>query len=192
MVRRNARLVPERLSLSRVAKSTSRGGWQWPGWHAQRTAWAHAASRVSIDKNITTGSLRHPMNMDIANCPPGPLHGIRVVDLTTVMFGPYGTQIMGEMGADVIKVEYPEGDIGRQTGAARSPGMSAAHLMKGRNKRSVVLDLKQPAGLEALERLTKTADVFVHNIRPQAAQKLGIGYDAVVAWKPDIIYAAAS
>ena len=131
------------------------------------------------------------MNMDIANCPPGPLHGIRVVDLTTVMFGPYCTQIMGEMGADVIKVESPEGDIGRQTGATRSPGMSAAHLMKGRNKRSVVLDLKQAAGLEALERLTKTADVFVHNIRPQAAQKLGIGYDAVAAWKPDIIYAAA-
>jgi crotonobetainyl-CoA:carnitine CoA-transferase CaiB-like acyl-CoA transferase len=107
------------------------------------------------------------------------------------MFGPYCTQIMGEMGADVIKVEAPEGDIGRQTGAARSPGMSAAHLMKGRNKRSVVLDLKQAAGLEALERLTKTADVFVHNIRPQAAQKLGIGYDAVATWKPDIIYAAA-
>jgi crotonobetainyl-CoA:carnitine CoA-transferase CaiB-like acyl-CoA transferase len=131
------------------------------------------------------------MNMDIANCPPGPLNGIRVVDLTTVMFGPYCTQIMGEMGADVIKVEAPEGDIGRQTGATRSPGMSAAHLMKGRNKRSVVLDLKQTAGLAVLERLTKTADVFVHNIRPQAAQKLGIGYDAVAVWKPDIIYAAA-
>ena len=107
------------------------------------------------------------------------------------MFGPYGTQIIGEMGADVIKVESPEGDIGRQTGAARSPGMSAAHLMKGRNKRSIVLDLKQPAGLEALERLTKTADVFVHNIRPQAARKLGIAYDAVASWKPDIVYAEA-
>jgi crotonobetainyl-CoA:carnitine CoA-transferase CaiB-like acyl-CoA transferase len=124
------------------------------------------------------------MDMELPNCPPGPLHGIRVVDLTTVMFGPYGTQIMGEMGADVIKVESPEGDIGRQTGAARSPGMSAAHLMKGRNKRSIVLDLKQPAGLEASA--TKTADVFVHNIRPQAVRKLGIDYDAVATWKPDI------
>lgn len=131
------------------------------------------------------------MDMDIANCPPGPLNGIRVVDLTTVMFGPYCTQIMGEMGAEVIKVESPEGDIGRQTGATRSPGMSAAHMMKGRNKRSIVLDLKQPTGLEVLERLTKTADVFVHNIRPQAARKLGIGYEAVAAWTPDIIYAEA-
>jgi crotonobetainyl-CoA:carnitine CoA-transferase CaiB-like acyl-CoA transferase len=132
------------------------------------------------------------MNMEIANCPPGPLQGIRVIDLTTVMFGPYCTQIMGEMGADVIKVESPEGDIGRQTGAARSPGMSAAHLMKGRNKRCMVLDLKQPAGLEALERLTKTGDVFVHNMRPQAARKLGIDYDAVAAWRADIVYAAAT
>ncbi len=130
--------------------------------------------------------------MELPNCPPGPLQGIRVIDLTTVMFGPYCTQIMGEMGADVIKVESPEGDIGRQTGASRSKGMSVAHLMKGRNKRSLVLDLKQPAGLEALQRLTQSADVFVHNMRPQATRKLGIGYDAVAAWKPDIIYAAAT
>ena len=114
------------------------------------------------------------MNMEIANCPRGPLQGIRVIDLTTVMFGPYCTQIMGEMGADVIKVESPEGDIGRQTGVARSRGMSAAHLMKGRNKRSIVLDLKQAAGLEVLQRLTQTSDVFVHNMRPQAAARLGI------------------
>jgi crotonobetainyl-CoA:carnitine CoA-transferase CaiB-like acyl-CoA transferase len=132
------------------------------------------------------------MNMDIANCPPGPLQGVRVIDLTTVMFGPYCTQIMGEMGAEVIKVESPEGDIGRQTGVTRSKGMSAAHLMKGRNKRSVVLDLKQPAGLEALQRLTTTGDVFVHNMRPQAVRKLGIDYEVVSTWKPDIIYAVAT
>ena len=132
------------------------------------------------------------MTMDIANCPPGPLTGIRVIDLTTVMFGPYCTQIMGEMGAEVIKVEPPEGDIGRQTGVARSKGMSASYLMKGRNKRSVVLDLKQPAGLTALKRLIHTGDVFVHNMRPQAARKLSIDYDTVSRWKPDIIYAAAT
>lgn len=130
--------------------------------------------------------------MDLANCPPGPLKGVRVVDLTTVMFGPYCTQIMGEMGADVIKVESPEGDIGRQTGVGRSPGMSAAHLMKGRNKRSIVLDLKQPAGLAALERLTRTADVFVHNMRPQTVLRLGIDYATVSAWQAKIIYVAAT
>jgi crotonobetainyl-CoA:carnitine CoA-transferase CaiB-like acyl-CoA transferase len=140
---------------------------------------------------IFQGSDNKPMSQEIANCPPGPLNGVRVIDLTTVMFGPYCTQIMGEMGADVIKVESPEGDIGRQTGAFRTRGMSAAHLMKGRNKRSVVLDLKQPEGLEALQRLTQTADVFVHNMRPQAARKLGIDYDSIAVWKPDIVYAAA-
>jgi crotonobetainyl-CoA:carnitine CoA-transferase CaiB-like acyl-CoA transferase len=132
------------------------------------------------------------MDMELDHCPPGPLDGVRVIDLTTVMFGPYCTQIMGEMGADVIKVESPEGDIGRQTGATRTKGMSAAYLMKGRNKRSVVLDLKQPAGLEVLQRLTQTADVFVHNMRPQATRKLGIDYGAVSTWKPDIVYAAAT
>ncbi len=132
------------------------------------------------------------MDMDLTDCPPGPLQGVRVIDLTTVMFGPYCTQIMGEMGAEVIKVESPEGDIGRQTGAVRTQGMSAAYLMKGRNKRSVVLDLKQPAGLEALQRLSATADVFVHNMRPQATRKLGIDYASVSAWKPDIVYAAAT
>lgn len=132
------------------------------------------------------------MTMDVPNAPRGPLDGIRIVDLTTVMFGPYCTQIMGEMGAQVFKVEPPEGDIGRQTGATRSPGMSAAHLMKGRNKRSVVLDLKTPAGLEALRRLVETADVFVHNMRPQAANKLGIDYESVAAWREDIVYGAAT
>jgi crotonobetainyl-CoA:carnitine CoA-transferase CaiB-like acyl-CoA transferase len=132
------------------------------------------------------------MDRELDHCPPGPLKGVRVIDLTTVMFGPYCTQIMGEMGADVIKIESPEGDIGRQTGATRTKGMSAAYLMKGRNKRSVVLDLKQPAGLEVLQRLTQTADVFVHNMRPQAARKLGIDYGAVSTWKPNIVYAAAT
>ena len=131
-------------------------------------------------------------NMEVPECPAGPLDGIRVVDLTTVMFGPFCTQILGEMGAGIIKVEPPEGDIGRQTGATRSPGMSAAHLMKGRNKRSVVLDLKQAPARDALSRLVANADVFVHNMRPQAATRLGIDYDTVAAWKPDIVYAAAT
>ena len=128
----------------------------------------------------------------VSSKPRGPLDGIRVIDLTTVMLGPFSTQILGEMGADVIKVEPPGGDIGRWTGVGKSPGMSAAYMMKGRNKRSVVLDLKRPEAREPLKRLVKTADVFVHNIRPKAVRRLGIDYEAIVAWKADIVYAAAT
>lgn len=124
--------------------------------------------------------------------PPGPLQGIRVLDLTTVMLGPFATQIFGEMGADVIKIEAPGGDIGRWTGVGKSPGMSAAHMMKGRNKRSVILDLKKLEAREPLQRLVESADVFVHNIRPEAARRLGIDYDTIAAFKNDIIYAAAT
>jgi len=128
----------------------------------------------------------------VTSPPRGPLQGVRVIDLTTVMLGPYGTQILGEMGADVIKIEPPGGDIGRWTGVAKSPGMSAAFMMKGRNKRSVVLDLKKEEAREPLRRLVETADVFVHNIRPKAAARLAIDYETISAWKEDIVYAAAT
>ena len=129
--------------------------------------------------------------MPTSGTPRGPLNGVRVIDLTTVMFGPYCTQIMGEMGADVVKVEGPEGDISRQVGNSRSPGMSAAFLIKGRNKRSVVLDLKQPEAREALYKLCATADVFIHNMRPKAAAKLGIAYEDIEKARPDIVYCNA-
>jgi len=128
----------------------------------------------------------------VTDRPRVPLDGIRVIDLTTVMLGPFSTQILGEMGADVIKIESPGGDIGRMTGVAKTPGMSAAYMMKGRNKRSVVLDLKNPESREPLKRLVESADVFVHNIRPKAAARLAIDYDSIAAWKPDIVYAAAT
>jgi crotonobetainyl-CoA:carnitine CoA-transferase CaiB-like acyl-CoA transferase len=124
--------------------------------------------------------------------PRGPLAGIRVIDLTTVMLGPFSTQILGEMGADVIKIEPPGGDIGRWTGVGKNPGMSAAYMMKGRNKRSVVLDLKRAEAKEPLRRLVESADVFVHNIRPKAVDRLGIDYENVMAWKENIVYAAAT
>ncbi len=124
--------------------------------------------------------------------PRGPLAGIRVIDLTTVMLGPFSTQILGEMGADVIKIEPPGGDIGRWTGVGKNPGMSAAYMMKGRNKRSVVLDLKRAEAKERLRRLVESADVFVHNIRPKAVDRLGIDYENVMAWKENIVYAAAT
>ncbi len=123
---------------------------------------------------------------------PGPLDGIRIIDITTVVLGPYGTQMLGDMGADVIKVEAPPtGDIARNMGHVRHAGMGGSFLNINRNKRSLGLDLKQDAAKVALRRLIPTAGVFVHNMRPQAIARLGFDYDAVSALKPDIVYVGA-
>jgi crotonobetainyl-CoA:carnitine CoA-transferase CaiB-like acyl-CoA transferase len=123
---------------------------------------------------------------------PGPLDGIRVIDVTTVLLGPYGTQMLGDMGADVIKVEGPPtGDIARNMGTVRNVNMGGIFLNANRNKRSLALDLKQEGAKEVLRRLIPTADVFVHNMRPQAMAALGFDYDAVAALKPDIVYVGA-
>ncbi|MGD9864556.1 MAG: CaiB/BaiF CoA transferase family protein [Pseudodonghicola sp.] len=118
----------------------------------------------------------------------GVLDGIRVVDLTTVILGPWATQMLGDMGADVIKVETPEGDTTRQTGDRRNPGMAAFFMASNRNKRSVVLDLRQEEGRAALFRLVGTADVFVHNMRPAIAARLGLDDDRFMAAYPGLIY----
>ena len=122
----------------------------------------------------------------------GPLAGIRVIDVTIAVLGPVATQILGDMGAEVIKVETPDGDPMRQIGPARHPGMAAYFLNVNRNKKSLVLDLKRPAAREAMLRLAATADVFVHNMRPGAATRLGIDYQAISAANPRIVYAWAS
>jgi crotonobetainyl-CoA:carnitine CoA-transferase CaiB-like acyl-CoA transferase len=120
----------------------------------------------------------------------GPLEGVRVIDLSNMLMAPYATQILGDMGADVIKVEAPEGDPIRGIGPMRHPGMGAIFLNANRSKRSVVLDLKKPEGIAALRDLLKGADVFVTNLRPQALGRLGLEYEAVAAHNPRIIYAA--
>lgn len=120
----------------------------------------------------------------------GPLDGIRILDLTSVLVGPYATQILGDLGADVVKVEPPEGDAVRGIGPMRNPGMGAIFLHANRSKRSLVLDLKQPDARQALMDLVPTADVFVHNMRPRAMARLGLSPDAVTAANPRIVYAA--
>ncbi|HWS74716.1 MAG TPA: CoA transferase [Quisquiliibacterium sp.] len=119
----------------------------------------------------------------------GALAGVRIVDLTAVIFGPYCTQILADYGADVIKVESPEGDTTRWTGPALEPGRAAIFLASNRNKRSVVLDLKQAAARDALLALVDGADVFIHSVRPQKLEKLGLGPEALMARNPRLIYA---
>ncbi len=122
---------------------------------------------------------------------PGPLHGFRIVDLTSNVSGPLGTMILGDQGADVIKVEAPDGDSTR-AGANRRGGFAASFLNNNRNKRSIVLNLKDPGALKVLMRLVATADVFVQNFRPGVAERIGVGEDAIRAARPDIVYVSIS
>ena len=122
----------------------------------------------------------------------GPLSGVRVVDMTSVVLGPLATQILGDFGADVIKVEPLKGDLMRANGVSRNPGMSSIFLSLNRNKRSLAIDLKSPGGAEILRRLLPSTDVFVHNMRVNAIERLGFGYHAVRSLKSDIVYGVAT
>ncbi len=124
--------------------------------------------------------------------PTGPLAGYRVIDLSTIVLGPYASLQLADMGADVIKVEAPPGgDAFRDVKPARNAGMSGPFVNLNRNKRSIVLDLKQPDGQAVLERLIAGADVFFHNMRPRAIESLDLGYERVAALRPDIVYCGA-
>jgi crotonobetainyl-CoA:carnitine CoA-transferase CaiB-like acyl-CoA transferase len=123
---------------------------------------------------------------------PGPLDGYRIVDLTSNVAGPLATMILGDQGADVIKVEAPDGGDATRAGGNRRAGLTASFLNNNRNKRSIVLDLKTAAGLRALMRLVAGADVFVQNFRPGVAERLGIDEEAVRAVSPKIVYVSIS
>ena len=118
----------------------------------------------------------------------GPLAGVRILDLSSVVLGPFATMALGDLGAEIIKVERPEGDSARWVNRGRNPGMSGTTMNLNRNKRSIVLDLRMPAAREAVLRLAAGADAFVHNMRPRAMDRLGLGYDAVRSARPDIVY----
>lgn len=119
----------------------------------------------------------------------GALDGVRVLDLTTVLMGPFATQLLGDMGADVIKVEPPTGDTTRSLGPARHPGMGAGFLHVNRNKRSLVLNLKDPSGYAAILRLVRTVDVLLYNVRPQAMARLRLDHAALQPVNPRLIHA---
>jgi crotonobetainyl-CoA:carnitine CoA-transferase CaiB-like acyl-CoA transferase len=116
------------------------------------------------------------------------LKGARIIDLTTTYLGPYATQWLGDMGADVIKIEALTGDVGRSPLPSRSPDMGAGFMNANRNKRSIAIDLKHPQGLDVVLRLVRNADAVVHNMRPKAAQKLGLGYDDLKKLNPSLVY----
>ena len=122
---------------------------------------------------------------------PGPLSGYRILDLTTVVLGPYCTQMLGDLGADVIKIEGPGGDMIRHAGPQNTPGMGPIYLTINRNKRSVLLDLKTDGAKKILKELIKSADAIIHNIRAAGMERLGFDYESVCKIKPDIIYCHA-
>jgi crotonobetainyl-CoA:carnitine CoA-transferase CaiB-like acyl-CoA transferase len=119
------------------------------------------------------------------------LNGVRILDLTTTYLGPYATQLLGDMGADIMKVEPIEGDVGRGPRPGRSPEMGAGFLNTNRNKRSIAINLRTQKGREVLFKLAAGADVLVHNMRPQAAAKLGLPYEQIRITNPKIIYCFA-
>ena len=124
--------------------------------------------------------------------PTGPLEGLRILDLTTILFGPYAAQTLGDWGAEVIKVEPLAGDGWRNSGQFRNRGMSGQFMAVNRNKRSLALDLKHPKGKAVLQRLLPTVDALVTNVRPAALGRLGFGYEACQKLNPKLVYAAAT
>src|SRR5262245_16529554 len=141
--------------MRRVATHQRRGG---NGDHQA------AEEHASMTKSAPAPDPQDPSSM---------LEGVRVLDMTSVFMGPYATQVMGDLGADIIKIEPRAGDSTRGLGPMRNPGMGFIFLHLNRNKRSVVLDLKKPQGLEAFYRLAAKADVLISNVRPKALSRLG-------------------
>ena len=151
----------------------------------RRTARGDKYAQIENGMSIET-------NSGASSPPRGPLAGVRILDLTSVVLGPVATQILGDYGADIIKVEGIEGDLMRANGVSTQRGMSSIFLAINRNKRSIAIDLKTPAGRQALMALLPGIDVLVHNMRVAAIERLGFGYEAVHAINPKIAYCVAT
>ncbi len=132
------------------------------------------------------------MQLNLGGSPHGPLAGLSVLDLSTIVSGPLCTQILGDLGADVVKIEAPGGDTARLLGGVRKAQMTGFFAMFNRNKRSVVLDLKSAPGRDALLRLASRADVLVENFRPAVMERLGLGWATLQRANPRLVYVAIS
>ena len=132
------------------------------------------------------------MTNPVLSAPTGPLKGFRILDLSTILFGPYGAQTLGDWGAEVIKVETLNGDNWRNSGQFRHRGMSGQFMAANRNKRSIAIDLKHPDGKAVLRRLIPIADALMSNIRPAGLARLGFSYEACKELNPRLIYASAT
>ena len=175
---------------SGIVEVLAKGGFDWAGFGLSGPLWE--SIHTGLDFGAPTGTeavaIGNGTITEVAYAGP---YGIRVIDLTTVVMGPYASSVLADYGADVIKVEPPAGDVMRKSGPMRNADMGHFYLSLGRNKRSVVLDLKQDEGREVLLRLVRDADVLVYNIRPQAMARLGLGYEALQVLNPRLVYAGA-
>lgn len=140
---------------------------------------------------MTSEAIDDRMLADAGNGNNGPLTGVRILDLTSVVLGPIATQILGDYGAEIIKIENLDGDLMRSNGVSLHPGMSSIFLAVNRNKRSLAINLKTAEGVAIVRRLIPTVDILVHNMRVSAIERLGLGYAAVSEISPDIVYCAA-
>jgi crotonobetainyl-CoA:carnitine CoA-transferase CaiB-like acyl-CoA transferase len=122
---------------------------------------------------------------------PGPLDGVKILDLTSVVMGPFATQILAELGAEVVKVESFSGDNMRDVGPMANPHMGHLHLHLNRGKKGIAVDLKHPSGIDVIKKLILRSDVLIYNVRPNAMERLGLAYDDVSALNPNIIYVGA-